>query len=159
MSLVGYARGPTTEGRPVRGSELDAFRASGTMSDRPNLAACLDYLRRRDVLIVLDLDRLGRLASGFSTYNDEFSDRRIGFRGLNSPMNTTKPAGRTFLAIPKRSSVKCSVLFIGYYPGTFHYIVCRRQLSPRMSTARLFAIRAADSWIESRAKCAYRAVV
>ena len=71
MSLVGYDRGSTTEGRRVRRRELHACRASGTMSDRRNLAACLDYLRRRDVLIVLDLDRLGHLARGFSTYNDE----------------------------------------------------------------------------------------
>ena len=38
-------------------------RASGAASDRPKLAACLDYLRQGDVLVVLDLDRLGRRAS------------------------------------------------------------------------------------------------
>ena len=95
MSLVGYARGSTTEGSRVLDCEFNAFRASGTTSDRPNLAACLDYLRRDVVLIVLDLDRLGWLASGFSTYIDEFSVRRIGFRVLNSPINTTMLTGRT----------------------------------------------------------------
>ena len=40
-----------------------------------------------------------------------------------------------------------------------HYVVCRRQPFPSMSAARLSAILAADSWIESRAKWAYRAVV
>ena len=64
MSLVGYARGSTTEGSRVLDREFNAYRASGTTSDRPNLAACLDYLRRDDVLILLDLDRLGCLASG-----------------------------------------------------------------------------------------------
>ena len=57
-------------------------RASGAAADRPNLAACLDYLRRGDVLVVLDLDRLG-----------------VGFRAINSPMDTTTPAGRAFLQI------------------------------------------------------------
>ena len=97
MSLVGYARGSTTEGRRVLDREFDSFRASGTTFDRPNLAACLDYLRRDDVLIALDLDRLGRIVGEFITLIDEFSVRRIGFRGFNSPMNTTTPTGRTFL--------------------------------------------------------------
>ena len=71
MSLVGYARVSTAEGREVLDRQLDALNAagcervfedhaSGASSDRPNLAAYLDYLRRGDVLVVLD--RLGRLA-------------------------------------------------------------------------------------------------
>lgn len=35
-------------------------RGSGGASIRPNLAACPEYLRQGDVLVVLDLDRLGR---------------------------------------------------------------------------------------------------
>ena len=34
--------------------------ASGADAIRPGLVACLDHLRRNDVLVVLDLDRLGR---------------------------------------------------------------------------------------------------
>ena len=34
--------------------------ASGAEAARPGLVACLDHLRRNDVLVVLDLDRLGR---------------------------------------------------------------------------------------------------
>ena len=71
MGLIGYARVSTAEGRQVLDRQLDALndagcervfedRASGATSDRPNLAACLDYLRQGDVLLVLDLDRLGR---------------------------------------------------------------------------------------------------
>ena len=70
-SLIGYARVSTAEGRQVLDRQLDALneagcervfgdRASGAASDRPKLAACLDHLRQRDVLVVLDLDRLGR---------------------------------------------------------------------------------------------------
>ena len=110
MSLVGYPRVSTAEGRQVLDRQLDALNAagcervfedyaSGTTSDRPNLAACLDYLRAGDVLVVLDLDRLGRLAGELITLIDELSERGIGFRALNSPMDTTTPAGRAFLQI------------------------------------------------------------
>ena len=110
MSLVGYARVSTTEGRQVLDRQLDALnaagcervfedRASGAAADRPNLAACLDYLRRGDVLVVLDLDRLGRRAGELISLIDELDQRGVGFRALNSPMDTTTPAGRAFLQI------------------------------------------------------------
>ena len=110
MSLVGYARVSTTEGRQVLDRQLDALNAagcervfedhaSGATSDRPNLTACLDYLRAGDVLVVLDLDRLGRLAGELITLIDALAERGIGFRALNSPMDTTTPAGRAFLQI------------------------------------------------------------
>ena len=110
MSLVGYARVSTAEGRQVLDRQLDALNAagcervfedhaSGAASDRPNLTACLDYLRAGDVLIVLDLDRLGRLAGELITLIDALGERDIGFRALNSPMDTTTPAGRAFLQI------------------------------------------------------------
>ena len=70
MSLIGYARISTAEGRQVLDRQLDALneagcervfedRASVAASDRPKLAACLDYLRQGDVLVVLDLDHRG----------------------------------------------------------------------------------------------------
>lgn len=110
MSLVGYARVSTAEGRQVLDRQLDALNAagcervfedhaSGAAADRPNLTTCLDYLRRGDVLVVLDLDRLGRLAGELITLIDELGERGIGFRALNSPMDTTTPAGRAFLQI------------------------------------------------------------
>ena len=81
MSLVGYARVSTIDGRQVLDRQLDALNAAGcervfqdhapgAAPDRPSLAACLDYLRRGDVLVVLD-------------------QRGIGFRALNSPTDTT----------------------------------------------------------------------
>lgn len=109
MGLIGYARVSTAEGRQVLDRQLDALndagcervfedRASGT-ADRPNLAACLDYLRQGDVLVVLDLDRLGRRAGELIALIDELDHRGVGFRALNSPMDTTTPAGRAFLQI------------------------------------------------------------
>ena len=73
--------------------------ASGAAAGPPNLGACLDFLREGDVLVVLDLDRLGRRAGELITLVDKLDQRGIGFRALNTPMDTTTPAGRAFLQI------------------------------------------------------------
>ena len=110
MSLIGYARVSTAEGRQVLDRQLDALNeagcdrvfedhASGAVSERPHFTACIDYLRQGDVLVVLELDRLGRRAGALITLIDELDQRGVGFRALNSPMDTTTPAGRAFLQI------------------------------------------------------------
>ena len=110
MSLIGYARVSTAEGRQVLDRQRDALteagcerifedHASGTDPERAQLTACLDYLREDDVLVVLDLDRLGRRAGELIRLIDELNQRGIAFRALNSPMDTTTPAGRAFLQI------------------------------------------------------------
>jgi DNA invertase Pin-like site-specific DNA recombinase len=97
MGLIGYARISTAEGAQLLDRQLDALnrggcerifedRASGTNADRPGLAACLDFLRKGDVLVVLDLDRLGRLAGELITLIDQLAARGIAFRALNAPM-------------------------------------------------------------------------
>lgn len=74
MSFIGYARVSTSEGKQLLDRQVDALKeigcerifedkASGSNSQRKGLDDCLNYLRKGDVLVVLDLDRLGRLAS------------------------------------------------------------------------------------------------
>ena len=112
MALVGYARISTAEGGQVLDRQLDALREAGCervfedrasgakgAEDRPGLAACLDWVRKGDVLVVLDLDRLGRLAGELVRLIDELAARGVGFRAVNSPMDTTTPQGRAFLQI------------------------------------------------------------
>ncbi len=110
MELVGYARVSTREEGQVFDRQVDALRAagcervyddrgSGASTDRPGLKACLDYLRRGDVLVVLDLDRLGRLAGELIRLVDELEARDVGFRALNASFDTTTPMGRAFLQI------------------------------------------------------------
>ncbi len=109
-SLIGHARISTAEGAQVMDRQLDALhaagcervfedRASGARAERPGLVACLEHLRRGDVLVVLDLDRLGRLAGEMGALIDGLEARSVAFRALNSPMDTTTPAGRAFLQI------------------------------------------------------------
>ncbi|ABQ29160.1 recombinase family protein [Acidiphilium cryptum] len=110
MSMVGYARVSTREERQIFDRQMDALtvagcerifedRGSGARSDRPGIKACLDYLRRGDVLVVLDLDRLGRLAGELIGLVDDLEARGVGFRALNTAFDTTTPAGRAFLQI------------------------------------------------------------
>lgn len=51
------------------------------------------------MLVVLDLDRLGRLAGELIRLVDELEGRGIGFRALNADFDTTTPMGRVFLQI------------------------------------------------------------
>jgi DNA invertase Pin-like site-specific DNA recombinase len=110
MEQVGYARVSTREERQVFDRQIDALRAagcqrifddrgSGASTDRQGLKACLDYLRKGDVLVVLDLDRLGRLAGELIRLVDELEGRGIGFRALHADFDTTTPMGRAFLQI------------------------------------------------------------
>ena len=110
MSLIGYARVSTSEGKQLLDRKVDELteigcerifedKASGSNSQRKGLDDCLNYLRKGDVLVVLDLDRLGRLASDLIKLIDELAEKDIGFKAINSPMDTTTPAGRAFLQI------------------------------------------------------------
>ena len=96
MSLIGYARVSTSEGKQLLDRQVDALteigcerifedKASGSNSQRKGLDDCLNYLRKGDVLVVLDLDRLGRLASDLIKLIDELAEKDIGFKAINSP--------------------------------------------------------------------------
>ena len=110
LRFIGYARVSTSEGKQLLDRQVDALKeigcerifedkASGSNSQRKGLDDCLNYLRKGDVLVVLDLDRLGRLASDLIKLIDELAEKDIGFKAINSPMDTTTPAGRAFLQI------------------------------------------------------------
>lgn len=110
MSFIGYARVSTSEGHQVLDRQVDALTefgceriftdmASGSDTQRHGLNDCLNYLRKGDVLVVLDLDRLGRLAGELIRLIDALAEKGIGFKAINSPMDTTTPAGRAFLQI------------------------------------------------------------
>ncbi len=102
-ALIGYAR------VSKRGQKLDAqIRAltaagcvrvfsdemSGRNADRPELAACRDYLRPGDTLVVTRLDRLGRSLQDLITVVSDLRRRGTGFRSLHEALDTTTPGGR-----------------------------------------------------------------
>ena len=115
MARIDYARVSTREAQQVFDRQVDALReagcervyddrGSGASVDRPGLKACLDHLRKGDVLVVLDLDRLGRRAGELIRLVDELESRSIGFRALNAALDTTTPADRAFLQIQAASA-------------------------------------------------------
>lgn len=110
MTSYGYARVSSREDRQLLDRQLDALnsagcekifqdRMSGARNDRPGLAKLLSTALEGDCIVVLDLDRLGRRAGALIHLIESLEARGVGFKALNSPMDTTTPAGRAFLQI------------------------------------------------------------
>lgn len=103
MADVGYVRVSSADQNPAL--QLDALTAagcvrvftdsaSGALRDRPQLAACLDYLRPGDTLVVWRLDRLGRSLPHLIDTVGGLAERGIGFRSLTEAIDTTTATGR-----------------------------------------------------------------
>jgi DNA invertase Pin-like site-specific DNA recombinase len=71
-----------------------ADNLSGKTADRPELAACLDYLRAGDTLVVPSLDRLSRSLQDLITIVAGLRRTGTGFRSLHEALDTTTPGGR-----------------------------------------------------------------
>lgn len=100
---VGYRRVSTVDQnteRQLDGVELDKVftdKASGKDTQRPQLAACLDYVREGDTLAVHSMDRLARNLEDLRRIvreltgqgiKVEFVKENLTFAGDDSPMNT-----------------------------------------------------------------------
>ncbi len=70
---------------------------SGAKKERPGLTACLNTLRRGDVLVVAKLDRLGRSLGNLIELVEELKERGVGFRVLDNPMLNTESSNGKFL--------------------------------------------------------------
>lgn len=101
--LVGYARVSTTDQSTdlQRAALLDAGcirifedKASGTRTDRPELASALDYVRPGDTLVVWRLDRLGRSLTHLIEVVRDLDERGVGFRSVHESIDTTTSTGR-----------------------------------------------------------------
>ena len=68
--------------------------ASGSLAARPQLDACIDYVRDGDTLIVWRLDRLGRSLPHLIDTVRALADRGIGFKSVQEAIDTTTPGGR-----------------------------------------------------------------
>jgi len=67
---------------------------SGTIRTRPQLEACLDYLRTVDTLVVWRLDRLGRSLRHLVDLIAQLEQRHIAFLSLWESIDTTTAAGK-----------------------------------------------------------------
>jgi DNA invertase Pin-like site-specific DNA recombinase len=109
MAVIGYARVSTTDQNLQL--QLDALNdagavriftdhgVSGSTANRPQLDACMDHLRKGDVLTVWKLDRLGRNTQHVLAVVDELTSRRIGFRSITEGLHTEGAMGKAMLTI------------------------------------------------------------
>jgi len=108
MTRIGYARVSTADQDTT--GQRDALTAagcvrifedvaSGARSDRPQLAAALDYLNPGDELVVWKLDRLGRSLPHLIETVDQLGRRGVQFVSLTEAIDTTTPTGRLLFSI------------------------------------------------------------
>ena len=67
---------------------------SSRVKDRPQLAACLDYIRPGDALVIVRLDRLARSTRELLELAQSLQERSVDLIALDQQINTTSPAGR-----------------------------------------------------------------
>ena len=103
--LIGYARVSTDDQDTAL--QIDALkrcgcekifeeRASGSRTDRPELAKALAHGRKGDVVVVWKLDRLDRSLPHLIDTVHDLEERKIGFRSLTDNIDTTTASGRMF---------------------------------------------------------------
>lgn len=112
MSQVGYARVSTRDQNP--GSQEAALREAGCervfvdrgessrIADRPEWVACLDYLRPRDTLVILALDRIAGTELMAIELIRDLGRRGIRLRSLTEPfldVDTSTPMGEAMVGI------------------------------------------------------------
>jgi DNA invertase Pin-like site-specific DNA recombinase len=101
-ALIGYARVSTSSQLLDRQQHalaqagclrVFADKLSGKNSDRPELTACLDYLRPGGTLVVPSLDRMSRSLADLITIVGTLRRRGVGFKSLHEVLDTTTPGG------------------------------------------------------------------
>ncbi len=101
--LIGYARVSTkTQNldrqlaalKAIGCARIFADKLSGKNADRPELAACLDYARPGDTVVVTELSRMGRSLKDLITIVGNLRTQGIGFKSIKEHLDTSSPAGR-----------------------------------------------------------------
>ena len=69
-------------------------KLSGRIGSRPELDACLSFIRQGDTLIVYKLDRLGRSLRNILMLLDRFKDKGIHFVSLQDNISTEGATGQ-----------------------------------------------------------------
>ena len=106
--LIGYARVSTVDQNPDL--QIDALKqagceriftekASGAETDRPQLQAALNIMRKGDVLVVWKLSRLARSMKQVIETAKTIEEYGAGFKVLTQNIDTTTPEGRLFFHI------------------------------------------------------------
>ena len=101
MAIIGYAR-VSSVGQSLD-VQLDKLKycdkiyqekKSGTGGRNPRLAACLEYVREGDVLVVTRLDRLARSTLHLCQIAAELERKQVNLQVLDQSINTSDATGR-----------------------------------------------------------------
>jgi len=105
MEKVGYAR-VSSVGQSLdvqidslisEGCDPDKIykeKSSGTTADRPELKACLDYVRDGDVLVITKLDRLARSTFHLTQIAEQLSNKGVELVVIDQNIDTSTPVGK-----------------------------------------------------------------
>ena len=111
MTLIGYARVSTRDQNDdsqvdeLIGAGCDPDRlfidhgVSGKLASRPQLDACLTYLRKGDVLVITRLSRAMRSLRDLLNVAHALGERGIGLRVLKQDIDTSTSTGRLLFHI------------------------------------------------------------
>lgn len=101
MAIVGYARvssvGQTLAVQLDKLKHCDKVfqeKKSGSSDKRPQLAVCLEYVRKEDTLVVTRLDRLARSTLHLCQIADELERKQVDLRVIDQNINTADATGR-----------------------------------------------------------------
>jgi DNA invertase Pin-like site-specific DNA recombinase len=107
MTTVGYARVSSLgqdlaiQLEKLKGCDK-VFREkkSGVDAGRPELKACLEYLREGDTLLVTKIDRLARSTPDLYRIVSQLADRGIAFKVIDDPsIDTSTRTGKLIMGI------------------------------------------------------------
>lgn len=101
MAIVGYAR-VSSRGQSLavqrdqlaHCDRLYEEKMSGTDTARPELAACLNYVREGDALVVTRLDRLARSVAHLCRIAAELDRKGVQLQVIDQQIDTGTPTGR-----------------------------------------------------------------
>ena len=87
----GYATGAL---KAAGCEKIFSEKMTGRQQNRPELDACLSFLREGDTLVVYKLDRLGRSLKNILTLLEDFKNRGIQFTSLQDNISTEGAIGQ-----------------------------------------------------------------
>jgi DNA invertase Pin-like site-specific DNA recombinase len=101
MARIGYARvssvGQSLEvqlAKLVNCDKIYREKRSGAVGKRPQLDACLEYVREGDTLVVTRLDRLARSTLHLCQIAEELKRKQIHLQVIDQQIDTTGATGR-----------------------------------------------------------------
>ena len=108
MSKIGYIRVSTEHQETARQQEIMCAnqvdrifseKLSGANTDRPQLRAMLDYVRKGDTLYVESISRLGRSTKDLLNIIDALTDKGVTLISHKEKIDTDTPAGKFMLTV------------------------------------------------------------